>query len=96
MRFFVRSYKTGAEKKIVGKFFVAQEAVKKGMSKEGTRFTIQLMDDLENEKQSLKGNEYFKEETVASAHIEQIALKMFINADNEDREARATKLIFST
>ena len=70
---------------------MAQEAVKKGMSKEGTRFTMQLMDDMEKEKQALKGNEYYKEEHVASAHIEQIALKMFLNADNEDREGRATK-----
>ena len=73
---------------------MTQEAVSKGVSKDGMRYIAQLMDVLEKEKAALKGNEYFKDDTVASSHIEQIALKMFINADNEDRQGKATKCLF--
>ena len=38
-------------------------------------------------KPELAGEEALKDETIAQAHIEEVALKLFDYADNEDRRA---------
>jgi hypothetical protein len=52
---------------------------------------LPLMDWLERRKGELAGNEAITNEVVASAHIENHAMKLFLWADKEDREARFNK-----
>lgn len=60
-------------------------------SKEAKAVLIPLMDWLEKEKKVLSGNEAVTSEIVASAHIENYAMKLFEWADKEDRAARFGK-----
>jgi len=60
-------------------------------SKEAKAVLIPLMDWLEKEKKVLSGNEAVSSEIVASAHIENYAMKLFEWADKEDRAARFGK-----
>ena len=60
-------------------------------SKEAKAILIPLMDWLEKEKKVLSGNEAVTSEIVASAHIENYAMKLFEWADKEDRAARFGK-----
>lgn len=43
------------------------------------------------EKLALAENEAIKNETIGYAHVENFALKIFLNADNADRNGQATK-----
>jgi vacuolar protein sorting-associated protein VTA1 len=55
-------------------------------------FLFQLMDTLESQKKSLVGNDVVHgEEIVAKAYVENVALKVFAGADNEDRTGKANK-----
>lgn len=42
-------------------------------------------------KANLKGEEALVDESIAQAHIEEVALKLFDYADNEDRAAKFHK-----
>ncbi|KAH9273985.1 hypothetical protein BASA83_003620 [Batrachochytrium salamandrivorans] len=46
---------------------------------------------LEQDKVNLAGNEAIGNDVVGYAHVENFALRIFINADNEDRAGRASK-----
>jgi vacuolar protein sorting-associated protein VTA1 len=39
----------------------------------------------------LKENEVITDDTIGYAHVENFALKIFLSADNEDREGKASK-----
>ncbi|MCO5584965.1 hypothetical protein L7F22_038897 [Adiantum nelumboides] len=55
-------------------------------------YLMALMDTLESQKKSLAGNDIVHgDDLVAKAHIENVALKVFAGADNEDRSGRASK-----
>jgi hypothetical protein len=58
---------------------------------EALALLLPLMDWLERRKGELAGNEAVTNEVVASAHIENHAMKLFLWADKEDREARFNK-----
>ena len=58
---------------------------------EALALLLPLMDWLERRKGELAGNEAVTNEVVASAHIENHAMKLFLWADREDREARFNK-----
>jgi len=60
-------------------------------SKESTAVLIPLMDWLEKEKKVLAGNEAVSSEIVASAYIENYAMKLFEWADKEDRASKFGK-----
>ena len=45
-------------------------------------------------KANLAGEEALKDETIAQAHIEEAALKLFDYADNEDRQAKFHRYLF--
>lgn len=60
-------------------------------SKESLGVLMPLMDWLEKEKSVLKENEAVTNEVVASAHIENYAIKLFSYADREDRAANFNK-----
>ena len=56
-------------------------------SKEALALLLPLMDWLEKEKKVLKENEAVSNEVVASAHVENYAMKLFAWADKQDRAA---------
>lgn len=60
-------------------------------SKEAKMVLLPLMDWLEKEKKILSQNEAITNEVVASAHIENYAMKLFSYADKEDREGHFNK-----
>jgi len=60
-------------------------------SKEALAVLLPLMDWLEAEKKERNDNEAVTSEVVASAHIENHAMKLFLWADREDRAARFNK-----
>ena len=60
-------------------------------SKEALALLLPLMDWLEKEKKVLSHEEAVTSEVVASAYIENYALKLFMWADKEDRNARFGK-----
>nr|SVE93339.1 EOG090X0GPB [Moina brachiata] len=68
-----------------------QQGLTHKKSKEDMGFLITLMDWLEKTKQELKSQETISDEIVAQAHIENVALKLFNYADNEDRAQHYTK-----
>ncbi|KAM6906200.1 vacuolar protein sorting-associated protein VTA1 homolog [Lycodopsis pacificus] len=55
------------------------------------KFLVKLMDQLETMKKELGDNDSISQEVVGNAHIENYALKMFLYADNEDRQGRFHK-----
>ncbi|XP_034383133.1 vacuolar protein sorting-associated protein VTA1 homolog isoform X2 [Cyclopterus lumpus] len=55
------------------------------------KFLVKLMDQLETMKKELGDNDSIGQEVVGNAHIENYALKMFLYADNEDRQGRFHK-----
>ncbi|XP_029966295.1 vacuolar protein sorting-associated protein VTA1 homolog isoform X1 [Salarias fasciatus] len=55
------------------------------------KFLVKLMDQLESMKKELGDNDSINQEVVGNAHIENYALKMFLYADNEDRQGRFHK-----
>ncbi len=73
------------------KYYAARQAIEHGStSKESQEFLVQLLDKLEQDKALLANHEAITNETVGFAHIENFALKIFLNADNEDRSGKAT------
>ncbi|TPX72268.1 hypothetical protein SpCBS45565_g00665 [Spizellomyces sp. 'palustris'] len=74
------------------KYYAAKLAIDKGgKSKEAQLFLLGLMDELEQDRKNLSGNEAVTNDVVGYAHIENFALRIFTNADNEDRQGRASK-----
>jgi vacuolar protein sorting-associated protein VTA1 len=77
-------------------YFAVQQAIEiKTRSKEATGFLFKLMDELEGMKKSLAGNECITNESVGYSYFENFALKIFLRADTEDREGKATKYLLS-
>ncbi|KAI9029375.1 Vta1 like-domain-containing protein [Hyaloraphidium curvatum] len=76
-------------------YYAARMALEKmeqgARSKEVQEYLYGLMDRLEQEKKSLSNMEAMTDDIVAKAYIENFALKIFSNADNEDRAGQATK-----
>lgn len=75
-------------------FYAAQLGMTKlsALSPQAKAFLINLMDVLEAQKVDLGGNEIVHGgDLVARAHIENVALKVFAGADNEDRAGKASK-----
>lgn len=55
-------------------------------------FLITLMDTLEAQKKSLAGNDVVNgDDIVAKAYVENVALKVFGGADDEDRRGKASR-----
>jgi vacuolar protein sorting-associated protein VTA1 len=55
-------------------------------------FLMNLMDTLETQKKSLADNDVVTgDDLVAKAYVENVALKVFAGADNEDRSGKASK-----
>jgi len=54
-------------------------------------FLGKIIDSLEQIKKELRNSELLNNDTAAYAHVENIALKIFLVADNEDRAGQASK-----
>ncbi|BGP31168.1 hypothetical protein JCM10296v2_002932 [Rhodotorula toruloides] len=72
-------------------------ALQQGMSlrtkdAESQTFMLGLMDKLEEMKAQHTANDAFTDDVAAAAYIENFGLKLFSQADNEDRKGKATRL----
>lgn len=56
-------------------------------------FLGSLLDVLERMKRELASHDAIRDENVASAYVENFALKVFSAADNEDRAGKATRSV---
>ncbi|KAJ3276854.1 hypothetical protein HDV01_002909 [Terramyces sp. JEL0728] len=65
-------------------------------SKESQQFISSLMDKLESDKVKLSEYEAINDDDVGYAHLENFGLKIFLNADNEDRNGLASKKTVKT
>ncbi|ORX39103.1 Vta1 like-domain-containing protein [Kockovaella imperatae] len=67
-------------------FSAAQKALKiPNRSAEGTKFLLNLLDCLEEMKALLDSNDAIITEAAGAAYVENFALKVFMSADNDDR-----------
>ncbi|KAJ3053622.1 hypothetical protein HK097_003815 [Rhizophlyctis rosea] len=76
------------------KYYAAKLALEKGgdqKSKEAKTYLLHLMDDIEKDRKAVGTNEAITNDVVGYAHIENFALRIFMNADNEDRNGNASK-----
>ncbi|GAA5841288.1 hypothetical protein JCM9279_000605 [Rhodotorula babjevae] len=74
-------------------FYALQQAMSlRSSAPESQAFLINLMDQLEESKAANASNEAFTDDVAASAYIENFGLKLFSQADNEDRKGKATRL----
>ncbi|CAG8525324.1 2563_t:CDS:2, partial [Acaulospora colombiana] len=72
------------------KYYSAKLALEKGLkTNESKAFLAKLLDILEQEKKSI--GEMVTNDTAGEAYVENFGLKIFLNADNEDRAGKASK-----
>ncbi|CAG8569751.1 7646_t:CDS:2 [Ambispora leptoticha] len=75
-----------------GNYYAAKLAIGKGLkTKESKAFLATLLDVLEAEKKGMAEHEIISNDMAGSAYVENFGLKVFFNADNEDRAGKATK-----
>ncbi|KAI9268391.1 Vta1 like-domain-containing protein [Helicostylum pulchrum] len=73
-------------------YYAAKLAISRGpRNKETNEYLTHLLDALENQKKTIGENEAITDDLVGYAHVENFALKIFLNADNEDRSGKASK-----
>jgi len=66
--------------------YSVQEGISLGKSDPVAKaYLLNVMDQLQEMKQALKSEEALGNDVVAQAHIEEVALRLFEMADNEDR-----------
>lgn len=76
----------------VANMYAVQEGISLGKSDPAAKaYLLNTMDQLQTMKQDLKGEDALGNDVVAQAHIEEVALRLFEVADNEDRAARFHK-----
>jgi len=87
----------------LGKYYAAQVGIEKGAGHaEAQAFLLQLMDELEQVclepltqlKVALSDNEAVKNDAIGQTYIENFALQIFLGADNEDREGKASRYVY--
>ncbi|CAG8528857.1 4620_t:CDS:2 [Diversispora eburnea] len=73
-------------------YYSAKLALEKGTkAKESKAYLAKLLDLLEQEKKNLGDNEAVTNDIAGEAYVENFALKVFLNADNEDRAGKASR-----
>ncbi|GAA6046436.1 hypothetical protein JCM3770_004923 [Rhodotorula araucariae] len=74
-------------------FYALQQAMSLGAKDpESQGFLLDLMDKLEETKAANLQNEAFTDDVAAAAYVENFGLKLFSQADNEDRRGKASRL----
>lgn len=77
---------------ITGAYYAAQLGISlKARDQSSREFLFALLGALEQMKSDLGANDAIDVESVSSAYVENFALKVFANADNEDRNGRSTR-----
>ncbi|EDV20565.1 uncharacterized protein TRIADDRAFT_31759 [Trichoplax adhaerens] len=72
--------------------YVVQNGLKQSTKNiEVKKFLMTLMDGMEGVRNNLVGNEAITNEVAGQAHVENIAMKLFLHADTEDRASRFNK-----
>ncbi|RHZ84818.1 hypothetical protein Glove_74g185 [Diversispora epigaea] len=73
-------------------YYSAKLALEKGTKeKESKAFLAKILDLLEQEKKNIGDNEAVTNDIAGEAYVENFALKVFLNADNEDRAGKASR-----
>ncbi|KAI9477983.1 MAG: Vta1 like-domain-containing protein [Benjaminiella poitrasii] len=73
-------------------YYAAKLAIARGpRTKETNLYLSHLLDLLETQKSNIESNEAITDDLVGYAHVENFALKIFLKADNEDRNGKANK-----
>ncbi|KAJ3207359.1 hypothetical protein HDU67_007523, partial [Dinochytrium kinnereticum] len=73
-------------------FYAAKLALQKALKdKESERMLARLLDMLEQQKKESSNNDAFSNDLVASAYIEEFALKVFSNADRDEQSGKHSK-----
>ncbi|GAA5902265.1 hypothetical protein JCM6882_000487 [Rhodosporidiobolus microsporus] len=74
-------------------YYALQQAMSIGsQEQESQAFLFGLMDKLEALKSDNSTNDAFTDDAAAAAYVENFGLKLFSQADNEDRKAKASRL----
>ncbi|GAA6012056.1 hypothetical protein JCM10207_005112 [Rhodosporidiobolus poonsookiae] len=74
-------------------YYALQQAMSVGSQEpESQAFLFGLMDKLEATKADNAANEAFTDDIAAAAYVENFGLKLFSQADNEDRKGKASRL----
>lgn len=77
-----------------GTYYAAQVGIGlKARDSSSRDFLLNLLDLLEQLKSAIGLHDAIDVETVSAAYVENFALKVFANADNEDRSGRATRYV---
>ena len=75
-----------------GAYYAAQIGINlKARDAASRDLLLALLGALEQTKNEIGHNDAIHNESVSSAYVENFALKVFANADNEDRNAHATR-----
>ena len=75
-----------------GAYYAAQIGISlKARDPASRDLLLALLDALEHAKNEIGPNDAVHNESAGSAYVENFALKVFANADNEDRNAHATR-----
>ncbi|KAF8321387.1 Vta1 like-domain-containing protein [Cantharellus anzutake] len=72
-------------------YFSAKQGVAARGGKECRPFLLALMDVLERAKKELNSNDAVASDEAGSAYIENFAIRVFNNADNEDRKGKSSR-----
>ncbi|GJN89756.1 hypothetical protein Rhopal_002745-T1 [Rhodotorula paludigena] len=74
-------------------YYALQQAMSvRAQDPESQAFLLSLMDKLEETKAAHSSNEAITDDIAAAAYVENFGLKIFSQADNEDRKGKATRL----
>ncbi|SCV71069.1 BQ2448_3831 [Microbotryum intermedium] len=74
-------------------YYALQQALSLGVKEKASNmFLMEMMDGLEASKTELGMNEAITDDVAASAYVENFAVKLFDQADDEDRKGKSTKL----
>ena len=72
--------------------YAVQEGISLGKTDPAVKaYLLNVMDQLQRVKKTLQDEEALTNDVVAQAHIEEVALRLFEVADNEDRAAHFNK-----
>lgn len=77
-----------------GTYYAAQVGISlKARDAPSRDFLMNLLDLLEQMKSAIGSHDAIDVETVSAAYVENFALKVFANADNEDRRGGVTRYV---
>ena len=77
-----------------GTYYAAQQGIALGAKDPAVRgFLFELLDLLERVKAEIGKNDAITDDAASAAYVENFALRVFANADNEDRKGGSTRFV---